>query len=300
MLYAAAETFSVTPKAGSEGQSLLHAKAGRVFSPLKTTVTLIRDDHTAVWLITAHFLIDQGSLSNLIRNRLARELNVSPEQVFVFSSHNHSDVLLTMESIRYGIPNPDAEVSEAKLTKEGHAFLRGLLKAVRRTRTRTVPVRVAWNVGHERRITYNRKGRRADGSTYLMREEDRLLFGKDFTGDIDNDSPVIAFVGADGKPVCFLVQFTGHPATDYHPEHPIVHGDYPQVACDDLSAAFGGAPACGPRCGGHPNRRRGDSRPALRAAAGNRASDQARREPAAGGSLRIYERPKRLLCARQG
>ena len=103
-------------------------------------------------------------------------------------------------------------------------------------------MRVAWNVGHERRITYNRKGRRADGSTYLMREEDRVLLGKDFSGDIDDDAPVIAFVGSDGKPVCFLVQFTGHPATDYHPEHPVVHGDYPQVACDDLSEAFGGVP----------------------------------------------------------
>ena len=114
--------------------------------------------------------------------------------------------------------------------------------AARQIRKQCVPVHVAWSVRHERRITYNRKGHRADGSTYLMREEDRVLLGKDFTGDIDDDAPVIAFVGADDKPVCFLVQFSGHPVTDYHPEQPIVHGDYPQVACDDLSCAFGGVP----------------------------------------------------------
>ena len=39
-------------------------------------------------------------------------------------------------------------------------------------------------VGRERRISYNRKGRRADGTTYFMREEDRLLLGRDFCGDI--------------------------------------------------------------------------------------------------------------------
>jgi hypothetical protein len=242
MLHVAAETFSVTPKIGCEGQSLIHAKAGVVLGPLKTTVTLIRDDRTAVCLITTHFLIDQYSVSNMFRDHVARELNLSREQVFAFSSHNHHDVLLATGTPQYGVPRPDARISQAELTAEGRSFLGGLLRAARRIRKRSVPVHVAWSVGHERRITYNRKGRRADGSTYLMREEDRLLLGKDFSGDIEDDAPVIAFVGSDGKPVCFLAQFSGHPATDYHPEQPIVHGDYPQVACDELSEAFGGVP----------------------------------------------------------
>ena len=242
MLYAAAETFCVTPKVGSNGESLTRAKVQAVFGPLKTTLTLIKDDHSAVCMVTTHFLIDQCNLSNLIRNRLARELGLSQKQVFVFSSHNHNDVPLSSAALHYGTPRPAARISEAKLTKEGHVFLRSLLLAARRIRKRCVPVTVAWNVGHERRITYNRKGRRADGSTYLMREEDRVLLGKDFTGDIEDDAPVIAFIGEDGRPVCFLVQFSGHPATGYHPEQPIVHGDFPQVACDDLSEAFDGVP----------------------------------------------------------
>ena len=242
MLYAAAETFHVIPKAGSKGESLTRARVLAVFGPLKTTLTLIKDDRSAVCLITTHFLIDQVYMSNLIRSRVARELGLSQEQVFVFSSHNHNDVPLSSAPLHYGIPRPGAKISESKLTKEGQAFLRGLLQMARRIRKRCVPVSVAWNVGHERRITYNRKGRRADGSTYLMREEDRVLLGKDFTGDIVDDAPVIAFVGEDGRPVCFIVQFSGHPITGYHPEQPIVHGDYPQVACDDLSEAFGGVP----------------------------------------------------------
>jgi hypothetical protein len=242
VLCAAAETFCVTPKAGSEGESRLHAKVGAVFGPLKTTVTLIRDEQTVVCLIATHFIITQCCLSNLIRERVARELDLSREQVFIFSSHNHSDVLLTRKPVRYGMPRLNAQMSEDRLTPVGCVFLRSLLQAGRRIKKRTVPVHVAWNVGHERRITYNRKGRRADGSTYFMREEDRVLLGKDFVGDIEDDAPVIAFVGQGDKPVCFLVQFTGHPVTGYHPEQPIVHGDYPQVACDDLSDAFGGVP----------------------------------------------------------
>lgn len=242
MMQAAAETFSILPKPGSEGESLVQAKVAAVFSPLKTTLLLIRDAHAAVCLITTHFMIEQGAISNLLRNRVAHELELSLKQVFVFSSHNHNDVTLTKTPIQYGIPDPDAEVSEADLTAEGHELLQSLVKSAQNIKNASVPVRIAWGLGHERRITYNRKGRRADGSTYFMREADRLLLGNDFSGEIEDNAPVIAFVGSDDKPVCFLVQFTGHPATDYHPENPIVHGDFPQVACDDLSDAYDGVP----------------------------------------------------------
>ncbi|MDQ3624798.1 MAG: CNNM domain-containing protein [Verrucomicrobiota bacterium] len=38
------------------------------------------------------------------------------------------------------------------------------------------------------------------------------------------------------QPVTALVQFTGHPCTCYHPEKPIVFGDWPQVACDMVAS----------------------------------------------------------------
>jgi len=111
-----------------------------------------------------------------------------------------------------------------------------------RLRGKMEEVEVRCGRGEERRITHNRKGRRADGSTYLMREEDRLLLGEDFTGDIDADAFVIGFFNRTGQPVAMLTQFTGHPVSAFHCDHPIVHGEFPQVACDELSAAFGGIP----------------------------------------------------------
>jgi len=96
-------------------------------------------------------------------------------------------------------------------------------------------VTVCWTVGHEDRFTYNRKGRRADGSTYFMREEDRAAVAKDFKGDIDTQAPVVVFKNEAGRVVAALCQFTGHPVTSYHPEKPVVFGDWPQVAADMLS-----------------------------------------------------------------
>jgi hypothetical protein len=101
------------------------------------------------------------------------------------------------------------------------------------------PAKVLWSQGHEDRITYNRKGRRADGSTYFMREEDRKLIAKDFKGDIDPEVPVVVFQGQNGKPIAAILQFTGHPVTSYHPEHPVIFGDYPTVAADILGQALG-------------------------------------------------------------
>jgi hypothetical protein len=37
-----------------------------------------------------------------------------------------------------------------------------------------------------------------------------------------------------GQTIAALTQFTGHPVTAYHPERPVVFGEWPQVACDAL------------------------------------------------------------------
>jgi hypothetical protein len=242
MIRAAADTFDITPQLNAETSSATGATVRNVFSPLKTTVTLLEDERQLICLITSHFVEEYCSFSNLRRGLVADVLGISRDQVFVFVSHNHSDVVLGRNFFQHGIPQMDALFKEEDLTDEGKLAVQHSVEAAARLKDKLVPVRIRWAVGRERRITYNRKGRRADGSTYLMREEDRLLLGQDFNGDIDDEAPVVEFSGMDGKPVCFLVQFTGHPATAYHPEDPVVFGEYPQVACDDLSNAFEGVP----------------------------------------------------------
>jgi hypothetical protein len=65
-----------------------------------------------------------------------------------------------------------------------------------------------------------------------MREEDRDLLGVDFKGDVDEQAPLVVFKNVAGEVVTALTHFTAHPCTCYHPEKPVVFGDWPQVACD--------------------------------------------------------------------
>jgi hypothetical protein len=137
---------------------------------------------------------------------------------------------------------PDLKQLHESLTWEGRQILDGYVATARRLVDRLTPVQVRYGFGHERRITHNRKGRRADGSSYFMREEDRLRLGEDFIGDIDDDVFVVGLFDAGDAPVCFLTQFTGHPVTAHHIGELVIHGEFPQVACDVLSGQFGGVP----------------------------------------------------------
>jgi len=242
-LFVSAETFAVTPRAGATTDSRTDNTTGGVFSPLKTTVLLLSDARMSLCFITMACYSDFYPFSNLVRRRVGEILGLPREQIAVFSSHNHSCVMLSNTyPFADQLPDEKAELHDDQLTDFGREMVQEIETVAWGLKAKRVHVQVSWAVGRERRVSYNRKGRRADGSTYLMREEDRVLLGQDFNGDIDDEAPVVAFTDASGKPVCFLVQFTSHPCTAYNAEKPITFGDYAQVACDDLSAAYGGVP----------------------------------------------------------
>ena len=177
-----------------------------------------------------------------MRERVGQVLGIPPEQVLCFSSHNHCCVKLTENQFVFGQPDPDLGPPEEVLTDMGRELLGAYVNTATRLRSQLQDVTVRYGRGTERRITHNRKCRRADGSTYFMREEDRLMLGEDFCGDIDDDAFVVGFYNAENRIVAMLTQFTGHPVTAFHCDHPIIHGEFPQIACEDLSAAMGGIP----------------------------------------------------------
>lgn len=243
MIRCAAETFVVRATPGSTGVSLTKNVVEMVFMPLQHTVVLLEDGRERICLLTSHSAgVNEPAVSRLYRDRVAEVLQLDRDRVLLFSSHNHCCTpLLADTEVRWTITACPA-AREADLTAEGRELLAGFTRTAARLPGRLVPVTVRAGRGHERRITHNRKGRRADGSTYFMREEDRLRLGVDFCGDIDDDAFVVSFFDENGQPVCFLTQFTGHPVTAYHPEQPVVHGEFPQIAGDDLAAAHGGVP----------------------------------------------------------
>jgi len=234
-LRAAAIEFAITPGAGGPTVGKTGAAVQRVAGPLKTTVTLLEDGPLRLCLVAPHLNSPKSAnVSHLFRRALAQDLKLPLSQVLLFVSHNHTDLKMASNQMEayecLGIP-PE-RLPRPSLLPPGREMLAQLRSHAKRLPAMLQPVTVWWAQGSEGRITYNRKGRRADGSTYLMREEDRDLLGTDFNGDIDREAPIVLLKNEQGRPVTALVQFTGHPCSCYHPEKPIVFGDWPQVACD--------------------------------------------------------------------
>lgn len=254
MLMVAARTFAIDPLIGSEGLSLSHARVSHVFSPLKTTLLLLDDGRTRCCLITTHFEAAVHSITILLRRAVAHALGLPVTHVLFFSSHNHCSVSLSRTAIPLDVVQEETPLGVDELSAEGTLLLQEVARHARRLPDELAQAQVRLGIGSERRITYVHKGRRADGTTFLMREEDRLRQGADYHGDIDDTAAVVGFYGEANRPLAFLTHFTGHPATAYHSEYPVVFGEYPQVAGDDLSAAHGGIPVaflqgcCGDVC----------------------------------------------------
>ncbi|MDP1586635.1 MAG: hypothetical protein Q8M07_02730, partial [Prosthecobacter sp.] len=231
--------FGVTPTPGGVTASKVGALVREVAGPLKTTITLLDDGAQRVCLITPHMNSPKGAnISPLIRRTAAEALGMPVENVLLMVSHNHTDFNLVSNHIEASVTYRLApgELPEPQLVPAGEDFLQKLTATAKQLPALLQPVSVWWAVGSEGRISYNRKGRRADGSTYLMREEDRDLMGVDFKGDVDEQAPIVVLKNERGEVVTALTHFTAHPCTCYHPEKPVVFGDWPQVACDHLAA----------------------------------------------------------------
>lgn len=234
-LCVAAVEFAVLPELDAATSSRVGARAMEVAGPLKTTVLLLDDAGTRFCMVTTHFGgTTPANVNKRLREALAEKMGLPVSHVWIFTSHNHSSVNFAANPVPiYDLPGRGNVPAE--LLPIGETFLAELLSHAGGLAERLQPVTVWWAEGNEDRITYNRKGRRADGTTYFMREEDRALVGADYRGDVDTQAPIVVFKNGAGKTVAALCQFTGHPVTSYHPEKPVVFGEWPQVAADVLA-----------------------------------------------------------------
>ncbi len=241
-LKAAASRFATEVGIGAHLPSSLGIKENEVPGSLKTTVVLLEEGGERVCIVASDFPTTSRCVSDFYRDQAAEALGIDRERVLFFDSHAHSIALLIKQDItHYDYCIPDSGRPPVELLPVGELFLSQLKQNLGGLPGALEPVEVLWAQGDEGRITYNRKGRRADGSTYFMREEDRVLVGQDFNGDIDREAPLVVLRGEKGSPVAALLQYTGHPVTSYHPENPVVYGDFPTVAADLLGRALGGA-----------------------------------------------------------
>lgn len=241
VLRVSAATFAVQPKVGSEGVSQTSQKIQEVVGDLKSTLVLFEYGDTRLCFLTSSFGVQTKTLNAACRALVAKELGMTPAEVVAASSHNHTIPTLEVRNPEaWGRPGPLPPPGETnELARE---FMEGLSQAAAGLKKNLTPVTVEWGVAREERFTYNRRGRRPDGRAYFIREEDRMLLDENYIGTIDPDATVVVLRGADGKAVAALAFYTGHPATGYNPEKMVSYGQWPQVACEKLSAHLGGVP----------------------------------------------------------
>jgi len=237
MIRVAAGSFDTWETVGMPSVNQTAAPIEKVFGPLRTAVLVLESDGERVCLVAPNLMAYSQGLDRLFQKVLGDSAGVDPSRVMVIHSHNHTSPKMSDEP-------PEAEWGETErdmpftLTPVGEQFFDKLAATATRLADQLQPVSLSWAVGEETTLSYNRKGRRADGTAYLIREPDRLKLGPDFSGEIDTQAPVVRLTGEDGEAVAFLAQFNSHPATVYHPEHPWIHGEYPQVACEMLASRF--------------------------------------------------------------
>ncbi|MCE5310209.1 MAG: hypothetical protein LLG20_21450, partial [Acidobacteriales bacterium] len=193
-LEVAAASFDSTPPLGVPAPTLGEKPVVQeIQGPLGTRVFAIRQGD-----LTLGFASSDSSAYDPCRKRLSEALHIPVERTIVGSTHDHATFA------------PPA-LNDMSAGGFGRRFYTEFESAAASLPQRFERVTVAYGKGIEETITYNRKGHRADGSTYFMREEDRAKLPGDFRGVIDPIASVLRFDGSDGVPRLLVTHFTGHP-----------------------------------------------------------------------------------------
>ncbi len=239
MLQAAATKITSRMRTGLPTRGQTGALIERVGSDLYTTIALLDLGDQRICLVISPLEIRGLQFRQLLLPRLSECLGLPKEQILLCCDHNHSVPCLYPDFLHdYQTPTPVPAKIEL-LNPLGVELLQQILDAARDLPERLQPVSLSFGSVPESRIAYNRKGHWPDGTTYFIREKERLERGDDYSGVIDPDADVLSFHATNGKPVLTLCRHTAHPVTAYHPEHMIAYGDWPQLACDHLREALG-------------------------------------------------------------
>jgi hypothetical protein len=217
----ACTSFDCTPPVGFPSETLGENPVIRkIEGPLETRIFAFRQGDLCIgWGNSDFNLYDQT------RQRLSAALKIPLSRTIHSITHNHS-------GIRESGLGPDDKTGFTQ------KFDANLDRAIASLSSRFAPVNVSCGTGQEPDITYNRKGRRPDGTTYFMREEDRIKLPASYTGVIDPTATVIRFDRTDGNPMLLMTHFTGHPVIAYNLEEPVANPDYSGWAIIDLLQAY--------------------------------------------------------------
>ncbi len=207
-------------RAGVARVDITDYKAGPVHDPSFAKALVIQSEEETLILITLDAVavgeigrIGNGFMANL-RAQLQKELGVKPESIVVNASHCH------------GIVRADTEQLVAQAVKEAWAHL--------------VPVKAGAGVGHEDRISENRRLKMKDGSEVDMRRAYSMPRDEDVdsVGPIDPQIGLLRLDREDGRTLALLYSFACHPIMN--PPHKGSSADYPAYASQLIEESLGG------------------------------------------------------------
>lgn len=238
-LQVSSKTFSILPV---KGMVAAHTRSGvlvdEVYTDVKTNLLLLKDGNTELLFVTSTLGIEYGTYRENIIKIVKEYLDLTDNAIITAASHNHCVPLLLFND------EPTDKKSPQYLSwKIGQDFIAGLRASLKDLKKTLQPVQVYYGKAEENRISYNRRGVYTNGKTYFMREEDRQLVGDGYRGLIDPDVSLAVFKHATtDKPVAAMMMFGCHPVVAYNPEKQFVHGQFPQIATEELSKELGNIP----------------------------------------------------------
>jgi hypothetical protein len=168
-------------------------RSGPVNDPLYVKALALRSGQTTAVLVTLDAVAvgEIGSIKNdylpTLRGRLQKELGIAPTHVLVNASHCHGIVA--------------ADVGERSF------------QAVSQALKQLVPVTVGVGLGHEDRVSENRRIKLKNGKTIDVRHAYSFAADADIAavGPIDPAIGVLRLDRADGRPLAVVYNFASHP-----------------------------------------------------------------------------------------
>lgn len=205
--------------AGTARVDITDRAVGPVNDPCYAKALVLKNGETTAVLVTVDAVsiggigrIGNGFMAT-VRDALQTDLGIAPSSLVVNASHCH------------GIVRGDLEPLVVQAVKEAMAKL--------------VPVRAGAGVGHEDRISENRRLKMKDGSEVDMRRAYSMPRDEDIAsvGPIDPQIGLLRLDREDGRPLAVLYQFACHPIMN--PPHKGCSADYPGYASKVIEEALG-------------------------------------------------------------
>ena len=215
-LRAGAATANISPALGSSlAGGMTDRKCTDVHDELLVRCAALENGSTRMLLATIDSCMVPRTILDTVRARISRENSIAPEFILMSSTHTHSapPAMHLFQSM------PDPKYLEMLETR--------LVDAARMAFTRLRPARIGAGIGKEPTLVCNRRYYLKEGAIPadpFGRRTDKVQMNPNLdspdllqpAGPIDPEHPVLAAIGADGKPIWIYASYALHYA-GYNP-----------------------------------------------------------------------------------